>query len=80
MEKFLNFKLIENIFNELYEIIPNIIGAILFILVGWLIVKLILFIIKKSLKLTKIDTLASKVSDNGTLFNSTTKIEPTKIF
>ncbi len=79
MEKFLNFKLIENIFNELYEILPNIIGAILFILIGWLIVKLILFIIKKSLKLTKIDTLVSKISDNGALFNSTTKIEPTKI-
>lgn len=79
MEKFLNFELIENLFNELYEIVPNIVGAILFILIGWLVVKLILFIVKKSLKLTKIDVLASKINDNGTLLKSTSKIEPTKI-
>ncbi|WP_103070227.1 mechanosensitive ion channel family protein [Aquimarina sediminis] len=79
MGKTLNFKLIENVFNELSEIVPNIIGAILFILVGWLIIKLILFLIKKSLKLTKIDSLILKISNNGMLFNSNTPIEPTKI-
>jgi len=79
MERILDFEIIENLFNELYKILPNIIGAILFFILAWILLKIILFIVRKSLKLTKIDTLASKISENGTLFNSSIRIEPSRI-
>ncbi len=79
MERTLDFGIIEDLFNELYEILPNIIGAILFFIIAWSLLKIILFIVRKSLGLTKIDALVSKISENGTLFNSSIKIEPTKI-
>ena len=79
MDDFFNVKLLQNVFNELYEIVPNILGAILFFFIGWLVIKLILLIVRKTLKYTKIDTLANKISENGMLLNSSIKIQPTQI-
>ncbi|OED47285.1 small-conductance mechanosensitive channel [Flavobacteriaceae bacterium (ex Bugula neritina AB1)] len=72
MERILDFGIIEDLFNELYEVLPNIIGAILFFIIAWILLKISLFIVRKSLGLTKIDTLASKI-------NSSIRIEPTKV-
>ncbi len=79
MEKLFNIKLLENVFDELYDIIPNILGAILFFFIGWLFIKVVLFVVKKTLGYTKIDMLATKISENGMLLNSSIKIKPTQI-
>ncbi|MDY8134928.1 mechanosensitive ion channel family protein [Aquimarina sp. 2201CG5-10] len=79
MEKLLDFKLPKNIFDELYSVLPNILGAIIFFFLSWFIIKVILFVVKKSLGLTKIDSLTSKIGENGVLFNSSINIKPTQI-
>ena len=41
----------------------NILKALLVLLFGWLFIKLLLMVLKKSLKLFKVDDLAQKIND-----------------
>lgn len=79
MNTTLNFELLENLLEELKELLPKVLGVVLFALLGWISLKIILFVVKKALKLTKIDELASRFNENNQLFNSSFKIQPTKI-
>lgn len=47
---------------EIAQVIPKIIGAILVLVVGWLVIKIILFLLGKILKLAKIDILNDKIN------------------
>ncbi|WP_136481351.1 mechanosensitive ion channel family protein [Cognatitamlana onchidii] len=49
--------------NEIAKVIPNILGAIAIIIIGWLITKLIVGIIRRALKLAKADKLDDKIND-----------------
>lgn len=49
--------------NEIGKAIPNIIGAILVLIIGWLITKFIVFATEKTIKITKIDRLANKINE-----------------
>jgi len=79
MKDIIDFKPLTDILEELYKMLPTVVGAILFIIFGWLCLKVILFVARKSLALTKIDSLAAKISEDGALFGSAVKIKPTKI-
>lgn len=48
---------------EMTKIIPNIIGAIVVLILGWLITKLIVRLIKKALKLAKANKLDDKLNE-----------------
>jgi hypothetical protein len=48
---------------EIAEVIPNILAAIAVIIIGWLLTKLILGIVKKALKLAKADKLDDKINE-----------------
>jgi len=48
---------------EIAKALPNIIAAIVVLIFGWLITKLILYITKKTLKLTKIEKLENKINE-----------------
>ncbi|WP_223033541.1 mechanosensitive ion channel family protein [Hanstruepera marina] len=74
----LNFNLLDELLRNTYKFLPKIIFGIIFIIVAWLLLKLILFVIKKSLKLTKIGYLSEKLNDLPFL-NGTFKIDPEKI-
>jgi len=50
--------------------LPNILGAIIILIVGWLITKITVYILKKALKLFKLDKLTKKVNDMN-LFGET---------
>lgn len=71
------------ILNDFKQIIidsmPKIAGIIIFIIAGWLLLKFLLFILKRFLKLSKVDVLNKKLNEIE-LFDSTNfKIDFTKI-
>jgi hypothetical protein len=78
MKNDLNFNLLDELMKNVYEFLPRIIFGVLFIILAWLLLKVILFIIKKSLKLTKISSLSEKLNELPFL-NSDFKIDPEKI-
>jgi hypothetical protein len=68
METIINWK--ELIFNSLGEIInkiveglPNLLGAIFILLSGWVITKIIIYILKKVLRLAKVDRLTELINE-----------------
>lgn len=57
------FNTLETIWNEIALAIPNILGAITILIIGWLITKIIVYVIKKALKLAKADKLDDKLNE-----------------
>ncbi|WP_034040135.1 mechanosensitive ion channel family protein [Wocania ichthyoenteri] len=49
--------------NEVAGVIPNILGAIVIVIIGWLLTKLIVGIVRKALKLAKADKLDDKINE-----------------
>lgn len=49
--------------NQVATVIPNILGAIAVVIIGWLLTKLIVGIVRKALKLTKADKLDDKINE-----------------
>lgn len=78
MKTDLNFNLLDELLRNTYEFLPKIIFGVLFIVFAWLLLKLILFIVKKSLKFTKISFLTEKLNSLSFL-NADFKIDPEKI-
>lgn len=78
----LNFQLLEDLWIKLcevlYDIFPKIVLGLLFIIISWLIIKGILFIVKKALKLSGIHRLNQKINEIA-IFNSAVKIESEKV-
>jgi len=72
-----------NSFNNLFEVItdllPNIIGAIFILFIGWLANKVIAFFLKKVLKLIKIDDLSDKINQKGVLGREVKNLNISKI-
>ncbi len=48
---------------EVAKVIPNILGAIAIIIIGWLLTKLLVGIVRKALKFAKADKLDDKIND-----------------
>ncbi|MCA0152837.1 mechanosensitive ion channel family protein [Winogradskyella vincentii] len=68
MEKMTEFKdvmlkSLTSMWMEITNVFPNIIGALVVFLVGWIITKIIVRVIKKVLKLAKIDKLDDKLNE-----------------
>ena len=77
--KDLNFELLESLWAKLLAVFPKILGGILFLVIGWLILKGLLYIVRKSLGYTKIDKFAEKFNENNPLFGGNVKVVPSKI-
>ena len=75
----LNFSLLESLYQELIVIFPKIIGGIVFIILSYLILKLIVFITKYVLKLSKIENLKKVLNNSDALKNTSVEIDPAKI-
>ena len=63
MKENLNFTLLDNLIDNIYVFLPKLIFGILFIIVCWIVLKLVLFIVKKTLKFSKIDALTQKLNE-----------------
>ncbi|KJD33054.1 hypothetical protein PK35_08795 [Tamlana nanhaiensis] len=59
----LDFTLLETIMANIYLALPKILLGVLFVVVAWVVLKLVLFLVKKSLKFTKLDKLSDKLNE-----------------
>lgn len=59
--------------------LPNIFGAILILLAGWLITKVIIYLLKKVLKFARVDALTAKLNDLKIFGDSKIKLSMTKV-
>lgn len=74
-----DFTFLQNLWSNFLDFLPQLLKGIAFLIIGWLLIKLILFIIKKALGFTKIDSLPEKLKVDEIFGNSSIKIQPTKI-
>lgn len=75
----LNFSLLESLYQEMVLIFPKIVGGIVFIVLAYILLKLILVLTKYILKLSKIDKLKNALNNSEALKNSSVEVDPTKI-
>ncbi|MCL7763659.1 hypothetical protein MPF19_09560 [Polaribacter sp. Z014] len=68
-----------NLFDVITDLLPNIIGAIFILFLGWLINKMIAFFLKKILKLIKIDQLSDRINQKGVLGREIKNLNISKI-
>ncbi len=64
---------------EVAMVLPKIIGALTVLIVGWLVIKIVLFLLGKILKLTKVDALSERINDMDALGKGDFKIDLVKI-
>ncbi len=64
---------------EIAVVLPKIIGAIAVLVLGWLVIKIALFLLGKILKLTKVNTLSERINDMDILGKGDLKVDIVKI-
>lgn len=74
-----DFSFLQNLWYDFVGFLPQLLKGLAFLIIGWLFIKLVLYIIKKALGLTSIDTLPEKLNVDEIFGNSSLKIQPTKI-
>ena len=72
-----NLSLFEDMWQELLKFMPKLIAVIAILIIGWLLIKIVSFLIKKALKFSKIDVLADKLKEIDIFKN--VSIKPTII-
>lgn len=74
-----NLKLIDELKTIVIDSLPKILGVVAFILISWIIIKLILFVVKRILRFSRVELINSKINENE-LFNSANfKVDLSKI-
>ncbi|WP_435624965.1 mechanosensitive ion channel family protein [Flagellimonas sp.] len=61
--KDLTFNSLITMGRDIASALPKIIGALIILLIGWIVTKIILFVLGKILKLAKVDTLSEKINE-----------------
>lgn len=72
-----NLSLFEDMWQELLKFMPKLIAVIAVLIIGWLLIKIVSFLVKKALKFSKIDILAEKLQEIDIFKN--VSIKPTII-
>lgn len=65
---------LKNIIQDIVSALPGILGAIIVLLIGWLIIKIISFVLKKIMKLARVNALSDKINE-ARLFGEESKIK-----
>ena len=55
--------------------LPNILGAIVILIVGWIITKIAVYLLKKVLKLARVEKLTAKINEQKILGDSKIKFK-----
>ncbi|PQJ82717.1 hypothetical protein BTO16_09065 [Polaribacter glomeratus] len=74
-----DFSFLYNLWNSFVAFLPQLLKGVAFFIFGWLFIRVTLYIIKKALGFTKIDSLPEKLNVDEIFGNSFIKIQPTKI-
>ncbi len=77
--KDLIFDTLGSILKDIGSALPGILGAIIVLVIGWLITKIVTFILKKVLKLANVDRLSEKLNEAQLFGDSDIKIEISKV-
>lgn len=75
----LTFNALNEMGIQIMGTLPNIVGAILILVIGWLITKLILMVLKRVLKFTKVDKLTDLINENNIFGNTDVKFNTSKV-
>ena len=75
----LDFSFLQNLWTDFVDFLPQLLKGIAFLIIGWLLIKFILFLIKKALGFTNIDSLPEKLNVDEIFGESSLKVQPTKI-
>jgi len=68
--KELIFNSFADILNKMVEALPNILGAIFILIIGWVVTQIVIYILKKVLRLAKVDRLTEVINERK-LFGKT---------
>ena len=74
-----DFSFLQNLWINFLDFLPQLLKGIAFLILGWLLIKCILFLVKKALGFTNIDSLPEKLNVDEIFGESSIKIQPTKI-
>jgi len=74
--KQVDLSFLEEMWQVLLNFLPKILAAIAVFIIGWLLIKLITFLIRKTLKFTKIDTWTDKLNEIEIFENSDFQFKP----
>ncbi|WP_298779963.1 mechanosensitive ion channel [uncultured Polaribacter sp.] len=75
----LDLSFLQDLWSNFLSFLPQLFKGLAFIILGWIIIKFILYVIKKGLGFTNIDSLPEKLNVNEIFGNAAIKIEPTKV-
>ncbi len=74
-----DFSFLQNLWSDFVAFLPQLLKGLAFLILGWMFIKFTLYIIKKALGFTNIDSLPEKFNVDEIFGTSSIKIQPTKI-
>lgn len=77
--KDLTFESLSNIFKDIASALPGIFGAFIVIIFGWIIIKVVTFVLKRIFKAIKLDKASEKINEAKLFGDSDIKIDLPKI-
>ena len=77
--KDLTFETLSSILKDIAASLPGILGALIVLIFGWIIIKIVRFILKKIFKMVSIDRLSDKINEARLFGDADIKIEISKI-
>ncbi|MEM9077923.1 MAG: mechanosensitive ion channel domain-containing protein [Bacteroidota bacterium] len=77
--KDLTFNSLITMGRDIASALPKIIGALIILLIGWIVTKIILFVLGKILKLAKVDALSEKINEMNLFGKGDFKFDIAKI-
>lgn len=77
--KDLTFNTLNEMGQNIIEAVPNVFGAILILLIGWLITKIVVFILKRILTYAKVDKLTTLINERDIFGKTDINLNITKV-
>ncbi len=77
--KDLTLSALEKMGGDIASTLPNIVGAILVLILGWLITRIIAYILKKLLKVARVDRLTDKINETDIFGKTDIKFTVSKV-
>lgn len=59
-----DFKILDNLKSAFFEFLPLVLGILAFILISWLLLKVFMYVLKRFLKVSRLDLLNKKINKN----------------
>jgi len=73
------FTLLQDLLEQFLSVIPNVLGAIIVFVIGWMIAKLFERVIKRAMKVIGIDKLAAQLNDIEIVQKTNVKVVPSTL-